>query len=186
MYWIHEYDVLYSQPIPRNAFFRPSRPNVSIHVPTTLWILRRDTGSVAKLATFVRPNLQTPPGVKMFPRTKTWDSSVNVAIRMMGARAGRDALFLQRDKWRVVRNGGLDPKSYDVPSDAGWRLSVRPCGADFCLLSMWPNDSDTVWSFLRFLFNHEDPRGRECHPPTMRRSWLAAQLRVFHAALHVD
>ena len=70
-FWIHEYDVLHSQPISRNAFFRPSRPNVSIHVPTTLWILQRRIGSVAKLATFVRPNLQTPTGVKMFPRTKT-------------------------------------------------------------------------------------------------------------------
>ena len=177
-FWIHQYRVVHTYAIPPKSFFRPRNNHKRLTVPTSLWILEKRVDAIAKLATYVRPDVRTPEGVTMLPRTRPWNAAVNLAIRLMGARAGKDILFLQGTRWRVMRNGVLCDTGYDTPFETGWCLSVRPCGADFVLVETEWNDR-VVQSFIQYLLKHPDPRGKECQPPTMRRSWLACLFRNF-------
>ena len=177
-FWVDNYRVLHTRSLPPKSFYRPGSKK-RLTVPTSLWVLQRTPETVAKLATYVRPNLRTPEGVILLPRTRQWNSRVNLMVRTMGVRAGRDILFLQGQKWHVVRNGILGDEEHETPFTSGWRLTVRPCGADFALIqSSWTDP--TLLSFIQYLLLHPDLHGKQCQPPTMRRSWLAKLFREFH------
>jgi len=173
-FWVDDYRVVVSRPLPRNAFFRPSRPGRSVHVPTTLWVLER-ADAVAKISTYVRPDMATPEGFRIFPRTRQWNLEINLAIRMVGYGSGKSGLFKEKDGWRVVRMGKL-AELVASPADAGWCLSVRKQGADFVLCSTTWSPAD-IWRFLQNL--KEDPVAKQRQCESMRRSWLAKMAREF-------
>ena len=172
---VRDYQLVCQRPVQR--FCRP-RTKRRVKCAARFVLLRRGAGAVV-LSRAPRINVTTPPGVTLFARTRDWQGATMV-FRAQGG--GLDAMYRDGPVWRCLRAGKWGDRAYVQPRDAGWRMSVRAQGCDWCFVACnW--EPIVRRCFLVWWAQHPDPVGSTYTPPSCSRTWLCSLLRWFYAML---
>jgi len=179
---ISEYKLLLQEELPdHNTFFDPfTGKYIKISIPIRFIILKRIVEESTELGTIInRKNIIIPKDWILYPRTANFDPLIhNFMVRVQGCNAGKDIIIKFNDKWKVKKGKEWCDKLIDDSKEAGWKLTVRKCGADFALLSIPLTNKDLV-EWCNYLSNHPDPNGINKAPPSLSRTWLSQCARDY-------
>lgn len=172
---VEGYELVEERPV--RDFYRPETGRRR-KIPSRFVLLRRAEGATAFLSRAPVVDLRVPAGVTLFPRSKQVGDDVNLLLRAQGG--GCDALVRVGGVWECMRAGRWIG-SYVHPREAGWVITVRAKGCDWCMLRMaW--DAAETRAFVEAWAATDDPLGATCRPPSRRRTWLCALLRQWSSS----